>query len=87
MNLEKEISEIKDRNTRVEAEKAWEISLFRRVLISLFTYIVTAIVFYLLGVENYLQNAFIPTIGYFLSTQSLPFIKNWWIENRFKENK
>lgn len=81
MKTETEIEKINARNKRVEADKAWETSLFRKALITIFTYIITAIVFYLLGAKNFYLNAFIPTIGYFLSTLSLPFIKDWWVEN------
>ncbi len=83
MNIEKEIGEIKARNRRVEADKAWETSMFRKVIIVIFTYIITAVVFYLIGVKDYLLSALIPTIGYFLSIQSLPFIKKWWVDNRY----
>jgi hypothetical protein len=87
MTIEQEIEQIKERNARVEADKAWETSIFRKVIISVFTYILTAVVFYLIGVREYLLNAFIPTLGYFLSVQSLPFIKSWWIEKVYKEGK
>lgn len=82
MDLEKEISSINDRNSRVEAEKAWEASLFRIILICVITYATTALVFAVIGVSNYLLSALIPTIGFFLSTQSLPPIKKWWISKR-----
>lgn len=81
MNIEQEIKEIKERNKRVEAEKAWETSLFRKTIISLLTYIISAFIFYLLDVSNYLLSAVIPTTGYFLSVQTIPFIKEWWINN------
>ena len=84
--LKKEIDLIKDRNQKVQLDKAWETSLFRVFFITGITYIVIAIVFYLIGVENFLVNALIPTIGYYLSTQSLPLIKKWW-QNRFHPDK
>jgi hypothetical protein len=80
MDIEKEIEKIKKRNEKVEADKAWETSSFRKSFIVLVTYIITAIVFYLIGVRSYLLNALIPTTGYFLSIQTVPFIKNWWIK-------
>jgi len=43
------------------------------------TYIITAIVFYIIGVRNFMLNALIPTVAFYLSTQSLPFIKKWWM--------
>ena len=85
MNIGKEIKQIHERNKRVEAEKAWEVSVFRITLICTITYITTAIVFAVIGVKNYYLNALIPTTGFFLSTQSLPPIKKWWINKRFKE--
>lgn len=80
--IEKEIEIIKARNLRVEADKAWEISKFRIICILVITYIIASIVLFLIGSKNYLLNAFIPTVGYYLSIQSLPFIKKWWI-NKF----
>ena len=82
MDLEKEIELIKERNKKVEADKAWETSNFRVFSIVAMTYIITAIVFYIIGVKNFWLNALIPTVGFYLSTQSLPFIKTWWI-NKF----
>ena len=80
-NLEKEIEIIKARNLRVEADKAWETSYFRTFLISLIIYIIATCVMYFIGSSNYFLNALVPPIGYFISVQSLPFIKKWWIKN------
>jgi len=83
--IKKEIDLIKERNKRVEADKAWEISKTRVAFIVLMTYIITAIVFYFIGVKNFFLNALIPTVGFYLSTQSLPFIKEWWIKTNIKK--
>ena len=85
MDLEKEIDLIKERNKKGEVDKAWETSLFRVISVSIITYVVIAIVFYFIGVKNFLLSASIPTLGYYLSTQSLPFIKKWWIEMFYKK--
>ncbi len=77
----KEIEVLKERNARVEADKAWETSSFRVFCIVVVTYMIAALVMVMIGVSNYLTNALIPTIGYFLSTLSLPFVKNWWVKN------
>ena len=77
--LEQEINALKERNRRVEGDKAWETSWFRICFIVVITYLITTIVFYFIGVNNFYLNALIPTIGYFLSTLSLPFVKKWWI--------
>ena len=76
--LEGEVREIRERNARVEAEKAWETSWFRVGSIMAVTYVIATAALYAIGNDNPLRNALIPTLGYFLSTQSLPFIKQWW---------
>lgn len=80
--LEKNITDINERNKRVEADKAWETSWFRISCISILTYIFAVIFLYYINANNIFLNALIPTVGFFLSTQSLPFIKKWWI-NKF----
>jgi hypothetical protein len=78
-----EIAAIKERNRRVEADKAWERSGFRILSITIITYIIASLVMGAIGIANYLLSALIPAIGYFLSTQSLPIIKRWWIKRFF----
>ena len=85
MNIEQEIGLIKERNKKVESDKAWETSVFRIVSLVIMTYIVTSIVFYAIGVNNFLVSALIPTVGYYLSTLSIPFLKKWWIEKIYKK--
>ena len=85
MDIDREITKIHERNQRVEAEKAWEVSAFRIILICFVTYLTTAAVFAAIGVQNFLLNALIPTTGFFLSTQSLPPIKRWWITRRLEK--
>ena len=83
-NLEKEIEILKARNQRVEADKAWETSYFRVFLIFAIIYVIAVKVLFLIGSERYFLNALMPAIGYFISVQSIPFIKKWWIKSRFK---
>ena len=77
--LEKEIEVLKERNRRVEAEKGWETSAFRISVIAAITYGVAAIVLLAIGVERYLATALVPTLGYVLSTLSVPALKRWWM--------
>lgn len=86
-DLTDEINAIKERNRRVEADKAWERSMLRIGSITLITYIIAALVMYAIGVADYLLNALIPSIGYFLSTQSLPAVKQWWIRRFYQKKK
>jgi hypothetical protein len=78
-DLEAEIQSVKDRNRRVQADKAWETSRTRTVGLLLLTYIMTAIVFYNIGVERFMANALVPTVAFYLSRLSLPFLKAAWL--------
>ena len=78
MNLEQEVLEIKERNKKVEADKAWEVSFARRGFISLVTYIFALWWLCIINEPNFWLKAFVPVIGYVLSTLSLPIIKHWW---------
>lgn len=85
ISLGERVSKIEDRNLKVEADKAWEVSFTRRVLLFLFTYF--AIAFYLkfiVGIEPWI-NALVPSIGFFLSTLTLPFLKNLWKKYIYKK--
>jgi hypothetical protein len=85
--LEKEVEAIKQRNLRVEADKAWETSSFRIFSITIITYIIAALVLYFIGAKNFLLNALVPTAGFFLSIQSLPAVKKWWIKKFLERPK
>lgn len=78
--VEKAIKEIKERNARVEADKAWETSRFRIATLAGSTYITAAFFLVGIGAKNALLSALVPAIGYVLSTQSLPVLKRWWVK-------
>jgi len=81
-----EFAAIKERNRRVEADKAWELSWTRRLFIAVVIYIIAG---WWLGIinNNYpWLNAFVPALGYLLSTLSLPFIKKWWLNVKNKKS-
>lgn len=82
--LEKELADIKARNHRVEADKAWETSQFRVASLCVITYLVASLVMLVIGVTNPLVNALIPTLGFFLSTQTLPMLKRWWVKKYWR---
>ncbi len=83
--LEKEIKEIKDRNEKVETNKAWETSGFRKILLFFFTYISLGLYMKAIGIDKPWLNAVIPSIGFLLSTLTLPFFKNIWKKYFFKK--
>lgn len=76
------LTQIEERNKRVEAEKAWETSLARKVCIIVTTYLITSLVFWIIGIEGVFLNALIPTVAYSLSTLSFPMIKYRWLSIR-----
>lgn len=82
MEIEKEIREIKERNKRVEQDKAWETSWVRRIAIAFFTYIIAGIWLVIIESGTPWFTAVVPTVGYILSTVSLPFILKWWMKNK-----
>ncbi len=69
---------IKERNRRVEADKAWEVSWTRRLFIGAATYVTAGIWLVLINDTYPWLKAFVSAGGYVLSTLSLPFIKRWW---------
>ena len=84
-NQTPEIQALIDRNTRVEGDKSWEASWFGRLLISVITYI-SACAFLTITDGDHTRAylpAFVPTMGYLLSSISLGPIKQWWIHNRY----
>lgn len=78
-NPESQIAAIVERNKRVEADKAWEVSWIRRITIAVLTYAVAVLFLWLIGNEGFWLNAAVPALGYLLSTLSLPWVKRRWI--------
>jgi hypothetical protein len=63
--LEKEIQLIKNRNKKVESDKAWEVSWTRRILIATFTYVAIGLYLQAIKVDNSWLNSIVPTIGFY----------------------
>lgn len=81
-DLEKEIEKIKERNKKVEKDKAWETSFMRKASIAILTYIVVVIYSYLIkSVSNIFLSSLVPVMGFLLSTLSLKVIRNIWEKN------
>ena len=78
MDVETEIAKIKERNCKVEQDKNWEISWFRKIIIAVLTYLVMVSFMWSIKVEKPYINAIIPTLGFILSTLSLSFLRQIW---------
>ncbi len=77
--LKNEIEKIKQRNAKVELDKAWETSLTRRLCICILTYIVVVIYTYSTSkINNMWLSSLVPVIGFTLSTLSLKYVRKLW---------
>ncbi len=82
MSLKGEVDKIKQRNKRVELDKAWEVSWTRRLILVILTYLVIVIFFYSAGLSNPWINSIVPALAFVISTLTLPFFKKLWIKNK-----
>lgn len=78
-DLKKEIDKLKARNKRVEADKAWETSYTRKLLIFVLTYIVIVVFFFVAQLPDPFVNAIVPSVAFVLSTLTVPVFKKWWL--------
>jgi preprotein translocase subunit SecF len=83
--LEQDVNALRERNARVEADKAWETSLFRTFSLALMTYVFAAALLFFINVPNLFFAALVPAVGFLLSVQSLPALKRWWVERFLKK--
>jgi len=85
MNITQELAAIKARNARVEADKAWELSWTRAIIISILTYIIIVVSFVITNLPDPYFNALISTVLFILSTSSYPFFKRIWLKHHNKK--
>ena len=79
-NLEQRIKNIEERNQKVEADKAWELSRTRTLFIAVSTYILV-FVFMVLTKDNHpFLNAFVASLGYLISAETYGVIKKLWLK-------
>ncbi len=80
--LKDEIIEIKKRNAKVEADKAWETSLSRKILVAVLTYAVIVLFFIAAELPKPFINPIVPTLGFLLSTLSVSYFKKLWLKSK-----
>ena len=78
--IENILKGVQARNSKVEMDKAWEISWARRLFIATSTYIVAVIWLIIINDTDPWLKALVPVLGFLLSTLSLPFVKKWWVQ-------
>lgn len=77
-SLEVRIKKIEARNNLVEIDKAWETSYTRKFILIVFTYLAIGLYLNAIGVSRPWLNSIVPSLGFLLSTLSLPFFKKIW---------
>jgi hypothetical protein len=83
--LEKRVKGIEERNKRVEADKSWETSYTRRILLFIFTYLAIGLYLNAINISQPWLNAIVPAVGFMLSTLTLPFFKRLWLKYAYKK--
>lgn len=84
-NLEYRVAKIELRNRNVELHKTWEGSWTRKILLIIFTYVSIALYLkFIVGIEPW-RNALVPSLGFLLSTLTLPWFKSWWVRFIYKK--
>jgi len=81
-SLEVEIKKIKARNSRVEADKAWETSFTRRGIIAIGTYMFSVVFLVTIKAPEPALSALIPATAFLISSLTLPQLKEWWLSRR-----
>lgn len=80
-DLEKETQEIKERNAKVEINKAWETSWTRKAAIFTLTYAAITTYFYVASLPDPFVNSLVPALAFVISTFSLPAFKKLWAKH------
>ncbi len=82
-----DLEKIKNRNIKVESDKAWETSWTRRFIITVGTYVIVGLYLSYLSVAQSWLHALVPAMAYMLSTLSLPLVKTLWLKNIYLKDK
>lgn len=83
-DLEKRVLKIEERNKKIELDKKWETSWARRIILITFTYLSIGFYMNAISINKPWLNAIIPSLGFLLSTLTLPFFKNIWMKLKQK---
>ncbi len=79
------VQKIEERNKKVESDKAWETSFLRRGLLIIFTYLAIGLYLQAINIDRPWLNAIVPSVGFLLSTLTLPFFKSLWLKHLYKK--
>lgn len=83
MKIQEAIKQIQERNKRVEADKAWETSGTRKIIIAIMTYLIIVLFLWIIRAPYPWLSALVPAIAFVLSTLTLPLFKKWWLNKNY----
>lgn len=78
-DIKKRLEKIEVRNRRVELDKTWETSWTRRLLVLTLTYTLIGLYMNIIDINRPWLNAVIPSLGFLLSTLTISWVKNLWL--------
>ena len=84
-SLNQKIQQIEERNKKVEADKAWETSWTRRLLLTVFTYLAIGVYLWAIEIPWPWLNAIVPAAAFMLSTLTMPLFKKLWLRGNVVE--
>lgn len=84
-DLESRLTAIEARNKSVAADKAWEVSLTRRIIVVGLSYLAIGIYFNVINIDRPWLNAIVPALAFYLSTLTIPAVKKFWLEKIYKK--
>ena len=88
MNLEElneKVGKILERNKKVEQDKAWETSFFRRLFLAILTYFAVLALLLIINAPTPFLAALIPAAAYLIQQYSLPFMRGLCEKNFYKK--
>lgn len=85
--ITEKIEALEARNRRVEIEKAWEVSAFRRITIALGTYFAVSLYLCFLGIDMAWLHAVVPVAGFLLGTMTLGALRVLWVNTLYRPHK
>ena len=79
--LQTQINNIKERNKKVEADKTWETSWIRKIIVLILTYLVIVVFLLISELPDPFINAIVPALAFVISTLTLSLFKKIWLRN------
>lgn len=84
--LEEEVRNIEEQNRKEDEDIAWNKSHFKKIILSVFVFIVLGITLQFSHYSNSWFNALIVAVVFLLLLYSLEFAKSLWEKNIHKDN-